>query len=152
MLLVFSFFLGSLKAFASHVQSSPLPLRSNPRDNGAFECLQSCELCHGEYWVLSPGSCLQRPVGWQSSAVPSQLDTQPHSTGHHGQVPAAPFVRGVSCCPVSPPRTCCAGISGGDAPVYLCWKWKLSKVAQNCRGWEGPAIPSGGTETAAGDL
>lgn len=150
MLLVFSFFLGSLKAFASNVQSSPLPLRSNPRE---MEHLSVCKaVSSAMYWVLSPGSCLQRPVAWQSSAVPSQLDTQPHSTGHHGQVPAAPFVRGVSCCPVSLPRTCCAGISGGDAPVYLCWKWKLSKVAQNCRGWRGPAIPSGGTETAAGDL
>lgn len=47
------------------------------------------------------------------------------------------------------PKSWCPRI-GGDAPVCLCWKWKLSKCPE-LQGW-GPAIPSGGQKQQQGPL
>lgn len=79
-MLVFSFFLGSLKAFASNVQSTPLPLRNNPqalRDLSICQTVSfpmvSIRCCHlapassslvRGTAVLSPRSWLLSPEAW----------------------------------------------------------------------------------------
>lgn len=71
MLLVFSFFLGSLKAFASNVQSSPLPLCSNPRE---MEHLSVCKAVSSA--MVSIGCCHLDPASsilWRGRAVLSPL-------------------------------------------------------------------------------
>lgn len=143
-LLVFSFFLVSVEAFAGDVQSSPLPFVQQSLRNRAFECLQSCELCHGAVtWLLPAAFC-----GMAQHCCPLSAP-QYRMSQAMGWVSPAPFVQGVCCCPVPLPRTWCQDQWWCTCVCVL--EMKARPSGSEVQG-QGAAIPSGGTETAAGHL